>query len=123
MTVTILLMEGLVNSSCTEDDELNNTPQKPSSQFITFTLPDEQDTLDTRTNVYENRIHHIMYAANGDSLHLAATITKTPLPKQTKLDTRAALTSLSSLSNFGVCAAVYDASASYTTAQCGSYFF
>ena len=113
-----LLLLNHICTACTEDEtEYENGSH---SDFITFTMPEEQASQETR-----NQANHvpntILRACTGDSLHLSATVTDTP-PIDIK-ETRGAQATLASLTSFGVSAAIYSASASYTTAQCGSYFF
>ena len=124
-----LLLAGIVISavsmmiSCAEDEMTSELTTKFTTERIVLNFQGNNNkpfTQATRSGLEASDVSRgVLTNSSGDEM--GYTCVETPWPDKTVTLTRASLTSTEDINGFGVCASVYPADSSYTSAVCSSY--
>lgn len=124
-----LLLAGIVISavsmmiSCAEDEMTSELTTKFTTERIVLNFQGNNNkpfTQATRSGLEASEVSRgVLTNSSGDEM--GYTCVETPWPDKTVTLTRASLTSTEDINGFGVCASVYPADSSYTSAVSSSY--
>lgn len=120
MLASVMTLAASVVAGCTEHED---SPVEISPQLIvinyTDTVVDIQPSPVSGTRSQSAR--SVLTNKSGKKMYLSCT--ESPWPTDNSARTRGAKVTTASISSLGVCASVYPAASTYTSAGCGSYFY
>lgn len=120
MLAGVITLAASVVTGCTEHED---SPVEISPQLIvinyTDTVVDIQPSPVSGTR--SQSASSVLTNKSGKKMYLSCT--ESPWPTDNGARTRGAKVTTASISSLGVCASVYPAASTYTSAGCGSYFY